>query len=228
MTSCQKAKILYAVKLANRICKYTRSNDLIYDLQGLFWGNTSWGWHTKLLDDVHPHINNGISFFLECIAKAWPFITIKDDYTNKMTLNNELLESYMFTNHEKIVKEKGLVSTLKDDYEEVSACHSTLLVPKRPGSGPVYVVGDNKQIQTACHPSGDTLIQKKFYEQGFIEILLRNMIARHEYREFEGIRSTFFIPVKDYSRPIYDARYNEVSFDSEEQKLKFIESYKNG
>lgn len=221
----QKAKILYAVMLANRICKYTNPKDLIYDLQGLFWGNSSWGWHTKLLDDVHPHMDNGIRFFLECIEKAWPFITSKEHSTNEMALNNELLESYVFTDHEKKVKEKGLVSTLREDYEDVPGCHSTRLMPKRPGSGPVYLVDDNKQIQRACHPSDDTLIQQKFYETGFIEVLLKNMIARHEYREAEGDRDMYYLPVKDYSRPVYDGRYKIISFDSEEDKIKFIKSY---
>lgn len=224
----QKAKILYAVKFANRICKYTNSNNLIYDLQGLFWGNSNWGWHTKLLDDVHPHMDNGVRFFLECVEKAWPSITSKDNTTGEMTLNNDLLESYMFTDHEKKIKEKGLVSTLKEDYEEVPGCHSARLMPKRPGSGPVYLVDDNKEIQRACHPSDDTLIQQEFYECGFIEVLIKNMMARHEYREVEGDRSMYYLPVKDYSCPIYDGRYHEMSFDTEEQRMKFIESFNKG
>jgi uncharacterized protein (DUF1810 family) len=220
----QKAKILYAVKFANRICKYTNPNDLIYDIQGLFLGKSTWGWSTALLDDDHPHTNYGVRFFLDNISKAWASITYVDEQSKKATLSNDLLESYMFTNHEKKIIGKGLVSTLKEDYEEVSGCHSTRLQPKRPGSGPIYVVNDDKRIQKACHPSDDTLIQQEFYEKGFVSVLMRNLVSRHEYREVEGGRDIFFLPVRDYSRPIYDGNYNEMSFESEEQKIKFIKS----
>jgi hypothetical protein len=216
----QKAKILYAVEFANKICKYTNPNNLIYDLQGLFWGNSTFGWHTKLLDDFHPHTDYGVRFFLENITKAWSSVTSVDRITKEKTLNNDLLESYMFSEHEMKIKEKGLVSTLKEDYEEVPGCHSTRLMPKRPGAGPIYVINDDKQIQRACHPSDDTLIHKEFYELGFIEILIRNMIARHEYAEFQG--GPIYVPVNDYSKPIFDGNYREMHFESMEEKCEFI------
>lgn len=56
----------------------------------------------------------------------------------------------------------------------------------------------------------------------------KNMMARHEYREVEGDRSMYYLPVKDYSCPIYDGRYHEMSFDTEEQRMKFIESFNKG
>lgn len=222
----QKAKILYAVKFANRICKYHNSNDLVYDLQGLFWENSNRGWHTKLLDDVHPHTDYGVRFFIENMTKAWPSITHVDEKSKKVTLSNELLESYMFTNHEKKIKERGLLLTLKEDYEEVSGCHSTRLMSKEPGTGPIYIYTEDRQIQKACHPSDDTLIQQSFYEKGYIYVLIKNMIGRREYREVEGDREMFYLPTKDFSRPIYDGYYNEIHFDSEEQKMQFIESYR--
>lgn len=225
----QKAKILYAIELANKICNYTTPNDLVYDLQGLFWGNSTWGWHTKLLDDVHPHMDYGIRFFLNNIKEAWPFITHKDDLFTEATLNNDLLESYMFTNHEKKIMDLGLVSTLKEDYEEVGGCHSTRMMPKMPGSGPAYVIGDDKQVKRACHPSDDTLIQQKFYELGFLSVLLKNMVARHEYRIVEeggNYGSSYYVPTKDYTRPIYDDNLREKSFDSIDEKIEFIQSFR--
>lgn len=225
----QKAKILYAVEFANKICNYTTPNDLIYDLQGLLWGNSIWGWHTKLLDDVHPHMDYGVRFFLDNIKEAWPSITHKDDLFTEATLNNDLLESYMFSDHEKKIMSLGLISTLKEDYEEVGGCHSTRLMPKKTGSGPVYVIGDDEQVKRACHPSDDTLIQQKFYEMGFLDVLLKNMVARHEYRivdEGGNYGSSYYVPTRDYSRPVYDYDFHEKSFGSTDEKIKFIKSFR--
>ena len=220
----QKAKILYAVEFANKICNYTTPNDLIYDLQGLLWGNSK-GWHTKPLDDDHPLMDN----FLDNIKEAWPSITHKDDLFTEATLNNDLLESYMFTDHEKKIINLGLVSTLKEDYEEVEGCHSTRLMPKKSGSGPVYVIGDDEQVKRACNPYDDTLILQKFYEMGFLDVLLKNMVARHEYRivdEGGNYGSSYYVPTRDYSRPIYDYHFHEKSFDSTDEKIKFIKSFR--
>ena len=126
----------------------------------------------------------------------------------------------MFSEHEKKIKEKGLLPTLEEDYEEVPECHSTRLMPKCPGAGPIYVINDDKQIQRACHPSDDTLIQQEFYELGFIEILIRNMISRHEYVEIAG--GPVYVPVNDYSKPIFDGNYREIHFDSMEEKRNYI------
>lgn len=224
----QKAKILYAVEFANNICRYTNPNNLVYDLQGLLWGNSTWGWHTKLLDDVHPHMDYGVRFFLDNIKDAWDSITSKDNLFSEGTLNNDLLESYMFTYHEKKIMNLGLISTLKEDYEEIGGCHSTRMMPKKPGSGPVYVIGDDEKIKRACHPSDDTLIQQKFYEMGFINILLKNMVARHEYRivdEGGNYGLSYYVPVRDYSRPVYETDCREKLFDSEDEKIKFIKSF---
>ena len=94
----------------------------------------------------------------------------------------------MFTDHEKKIINLGLVSTLKEDYEEVEGCHSTRLMPKKSGSGPVYVIGDDEQVKRACNPYDDTLILQKFYEMGFLDVLLKNMVARHEYGAGEKFR----------------------------------------
>lgn len=217
----QKAKILYAIEFANKICKYTNPNHLVSDLCDLFYGMSTWGWHTKLLDDNHPHTNYGVRLFLENITKIWSSITSIDSQSKVATLNNDLLESYMFTDHENKIRQKGLVSTLNEDYEKVPGCYSTRLMPIQSGSGPIYVISDNNQIQKACHPSDDTLLQQEFYEKGFISILIRNLIKRNEYQDIEGV---YYIPVSDYSRPIYDRDYNEMSFEDNEQKFKFIQS----
>lgn len=223
----QKAKILYAIEFANKVCKYTNSNDLVYDLQGLLWGNSTWGWQTRLLDDVHPHTNYGVQFFLDNIKEAWSSITQKDEQHIEATLNNDLLESYMFSTHEKKLLELGLVQTLKEDYEEFSGCHSIRLIPKQSGSGPIYVYNDQKQIVKACHPSDDTLIQQEFYEMGFLSVLLENMVKRNEYKKVEVYRGDdLYIPVKDYTKPIYDGHCRDIKFDSEEEKLAFIKKYK--
>lgn len=221
----QKAKILYAIKFANKICKYTSPEALAYDLRTLFYGISTWGWHTKLLDDNHPHINYGVNFFLENITKIWPSITSLDSQSKVETLNNDLLELYMFTDHENKIKEDGLVSTLNKDYEEIPGCHSTRFFSIRPGTGPIYVINGNTQIQKACHPSDDTLLQQEFYEKGIIRVLMSNLVARHEYRAVNGDSDiSFYLPIIDYSRPIYDGEYNEMSFESEKDKIKFIRS----
>ena len=225
----QKAKILYAVEFANKICNYTKPNDLIYDLQGFLWGNSTWGWHTKLLSDSHPHMDYGVRFFLDNIKDAWDSITCKDSLFAEATLNNDLLESFMFTEHEKKIMNLGLVATLKEDYDEVEGCHSTRMMPKKSGSGPIYVIGDDKQLKKACHPSDDTLIQQKFYEMGFMSVLLNNMVARHEYRlvdEGGNYGSSYFVPVTDYTRPVFETDCREILFDSEDEKIKFIKSFR--
>lgn len=222
----EKAKILYAVELANKICKYTNPDDLVYDLQSLFCGETIRGWRVKLLDDVHPHMDGGVRYFLDNIKKAWSSISQKDNQLTEATLNNDLLESYMFTSHEKKIKDKGLVATLKKDYNEVSWCGSTRYIPKMPGGGPIYViVRDNKQLKRACHPSFDTLIQQGFYERSLVSVLLKNMVKRNEYKQVEGCRDDFYIPVKDYTRPVYYMDGKKKEFDSEEEKLAFIKKH---
>lgn len=222
----EKAKILYAVEFANKICNYSNPSNLIYDLQDLFWGITKLGWTTELLNDDNPHMDLGVAIFVENIREAWTSITSKNDIHAEATLDNDLLESYMFTDHEKKLKDTGLVSTLKDDYEEQGGCHSTLLFPKKPGSGPVYVIGDDEQVKKACHPSDDTLIQQKFYELGFLRVLLKNMVARHEYKIVDDYRTSFYIPTKDYTRPVFDDDLKEKPFDSLDEKIKFIKSYR--
>ena len=218
----QKAKILYAIKFANDFCRYTNPDDLIRDFKCLSIGKSYYGWHTELLDDKHPHMDCGTKVFIENLTKAWNYITTIDRSNSKPTLNNDLLEDYMFTNNEKKIKEKGLLDTLAEDYEEVPSCYYKLLMPKLPDSGPVYVYNSNNQIERVCYPTSDSLMHMNYYECGFKEILMNNMIDRHVYRVFEDKYERIYIPVEDYSRPIYQDDFVEIKFDSELKKIDYI------
>ena len=74
----------------------------------------------------------------------------------------------------------------------------------------------------------DTHIQQKFYELGFMDVLLNNMVARHEYRlvnEGGNYGSSYYVLVKDYTRPVYETDCREKLFDSEDEKIEFIKSF---
>lgn len=222
----QKAKILYAVELANKICRYTNGSDLADDLHSLFYDNSTW---FKKLDDVHPHMDYGIRFFLDNLSDAWAYIT-REDGLSVVTLDNDLLEKYLFTDHEKKILEIGLVQTIEEDYEVVIGCHSTRLLPKKPGAGPVYVLAGDGNYIKACHPSSDTLIQQKMYEHSFVCTLLGCMVRRDEYKKIEVGRGYYYIPLRDYSRPVFEdycgAGIMEMIFETDEEKLDFIRRWR--
>lgn len=150
-----------------------------------------------------------------------------DNLTIDGKLDNDLLEKIAFGRFDRMVKEHGLRETIRLAYGQVG-CHPDIQAPRslREGTiwGPIYRI-EGKHIEKGCTdfrrwPWSNTSFEMKFAH----ELLDKDK----NYIYVEGFRYEVYLPVKDYTLPVYSRYGGKMHFDSDEEKIKFIEEHKPG
>ena len=223
-----KTKILKLVNILNEIKHYTNSGDLISDLASVMSrchsNNISFGYYPMY-------------FFKQGLVNVWSEIIANG------CLDNDLLEKYLFTDHEKKVAELGLNEVIRQDFIDDSPCHPVVFFPKKIGTAPVYV-----QYEFLSEPcTGEPIYIKSCGEgkgpnRGF-ELYEFESVEHILYEECEKgcylFVNEFYIPIADYqkriyndsvhympkakrTRPIFKKWYGRLNFNSEKVKSRFV------
>ena len=143
-------------------------------------------------------------------------------------LDNELLEQIAFGRFDNMVKEHGLKETIRLAYGDVG-CHPNIQAPmsRREGTvwGPIYRI-DGNHIEKGCSdfrrwPWTNTSFEMKFAH----EILEKDRNYMFADSDWLG---GLYLPVSDYTLPVYSRYGGRMDFESQEEKIKFIEGHKSG
>lgn len=141
-------------------------------------------------------------------------------------LDNNMLEEVAFKRFDHMVAKHGLEETINLAYDE-TGCHPDLKgpMPSDDGKvwGPYYDVHDGT-IEKACGDSRSWPFTNTSFEMSFAsEILAKDPNYLHKDSDRYG---DLFIPVADYTLPVYDERHGKVTFKSDNEKHEFIELHK--
>ena len=167
------------------------------------------------------------SFDKRIISQIWLILYEEwDRITVDGKLDNDLLDRIVFGRFDNMVKEHGLRETIRLAYGQVG-CHPDIRAsrPMKEGTvwGPTYRI-DGKHIEKGCTdfrrwPWTNTSFEMKFAH----EILERD---KNYVCADSDWRGGLYIPVSDYTLPVYSRYGGKMHFDSDEEKIKFIEEHK--
>ena len=211
----QRTKLLILLKTLNDICHYTDVEDLRYDLLSLATGRFNCG-DNSYMNDPLPRIGNyPINWFLSGLQKQWDNVTVNG------TLDNQLLEQIMFSEHAKRVKDMGIDQVIAYDFTVDSACHPEVFLPKNPGTAPVYVKDDfSRRYIKACGEGKGPRSGHEIYEMQLVKKVLMREVSKGNY---EILRERYYIPVGTVKKPVFIEYYGRVHFASLAEKRKFID-----
>ena len=169
------------------------------------------------------------SFYKGTIWRVWDILFEEwENVIKNGKLDNELLEQIAFGRFDNMVKEHGLKETIRLAYGDVG-CHPDIQAPmsRREGTvwGPVYRI-DGNHIEKGCSdfrrwPWTNTSFEMKFAHE-ILEKDRNYMFADSDWR------GGLYLPVSDYTLPVYSRYGGRMDFESQEEKIKFIEEHKSG
>ena len=169
------------------------------------------------------------SFYKGTLFNVWHILLEEwDNVTKNGKLDNDLLEQVAFGRFDNMVKEHGLKETIRLAYGEVG-CHPDIQAPRMREEGrvwgPVYRI-DGKHIEKGCSdfrrwPWTNTSFEMKFAR----EILERDKNYMCVDTDWRG---ALYLPLSDYTLPVYSLQLGKMHFESQEEKIKFIEDHKTG
>lgn len=169
------------------------------------------------------------SFNEDTIDSLWHILRYEwNSVTKDGTLDNDLLEEVALGRFDNMVKAHGLKETIRLAYREMP-CYPGVQFskPREEGTawGPVYLIEGN-HIEKGCSdfscwPWSDTSFEMKF---------ARGLLERD--KNYVGVKTErlgrLYLPISDYTLPVYSLQYGKVRFESQEEKIEFIEAYKTG
>lgn len=133
-------------------------------------------------------------------------------------LSNELLEKFMFLHDEK-VKKTGIPTVIEMDYAPKSFCHNIYLPRPKSGTGPAYIKREGDYMR-ACNGGMRPTAYPGWYEYELIKPILK---IDPEYEQI----CNYYLPVNDYSKPVYDRRIGKKQFKDNDEKRSFIDTVRN-
>ena len=169
------------------------------------------------------------SFNEDTIDSLWHILRYEwNSVTKNGTLDNDLLEEVALGRFDNMVKAHGLKETIRLAYREMP-CYPGVQFPKprEEGTawGPSYLIEGN-HIEKGCSdfscwPWSDTSFEMKF---------ARGLLERD--KNYVGVKTErlgrLYLPISDYTLPVYSLQYGKVRFERQEEKIEFIEAYKTG
>ena len=161
-------------------------------------------------------MNYPVQFFVRAIRNLWPEI-ITDG-----VLDAVKMRKLMFGNHDDAVCQLGLEGAIKRDYIEDSPCHPEVFVPKVMGSGPIYVkdAATGHYIRSCGEGKGPNSIPD------WLEFQIAKQILEKD-KSYKVI-GNYYIPKYDNTLPVYGEYSGRIVFNTQAEKLKFIEDVKLG
>ena len=143
-------------------------------------------------------------------------------------LDNAALEETIFGRYERMLKEHSIREMIQLAYGQIG-CHPDLRGPisghytSNPIYGPVFRVR-GKDIEKGCSDFRRWPFTSESFEMKFAHAILDN---DSNYKHInEGNYDDAYIPVKDYTLPVYSRYRGKIKFDTEEEKLAFINKYR--
>ena len=169
------------------------------------------------------------SFYNGTIYRIWEILFEEwDNITKEGRLDNDLLEQVAFGRFDNMVKEHGLKETIRLAYGDVG-CHPDIQAPEMREEGiawgPIYRI-DGKHIEKGCSDFRRWPWTNTSFEMKFAHKILekdKNYMCADTAR-----RRGLYIPVSDYTLPVYSRYGGKMHFESQEEKIKFIEDHKTG
>ena len=147
-------------------------------------------------------------FFSRGLGDNW------DKLTTNGILDNQKLNDLMFDRHQRRIKKYGLDAVIRHDFRQ-DACHTEVFAPYMIGTAPVYVKTPRGFIKSCGEGKGPHSIPD-YYEISYALPLLE---TSPDYRKV----GEYFIPVKDYTLPIYHRWMGKVELPPNQTPFKFIE-----
>lgn len=143
-------------------------------------------------------------------------------------LDNDALEELLFGKYERMLKEHGLRETIQLAYGQVG-CHPDLRGPISDRNGKKQIYGpyfriDGDKIEKGCSDFRRWPYTSETFEMTFAHTILDEDPNYKCVKD--GHFAVFYIPVKDYSLPVYSLHYGKMKFDSDKEKRAFIKRYR--
>lgn len=157
-----------------------------------------------------------VQFFVRAVRRFWSEITTDG------VLDADKMRKLMFGNHDDAVNQLGLEGTIKRDYIEDSPCHPEVFVPKVMGTAPIYVKDREagRYFRSCGEGKGPNSIPD------WLEFQIAKQILKND-KSYKLI-GNYYIPKYDNTLPIYGEYAGRIVFNTQADKLKFIEDVKLG
>lgn len=195
------SKLIHYIELLNEFRRYSSWQEIENDLR-MTLTDTSCGGSRDFFSVSRRML------YETCwtIERRW------DDVSENEHLSNEKLEKVFFKDFQDMVGRYGLDGTIGRAYT-YQGCHPDWLIPDSV-VGPFYFRTEDGDYRLRCgsHPMGADV-----FELRFASTLLRQS---EDYVEKEH----FFVPVRDFTLPVFHLYHGKVQFDNEEEKGEFIRS----
>jgi len=161
-------------------------------------------------------MNYPVQFFVRAIRNLWSEITTDG------VLDADKMRKLMFGNHDESIKHFGLEGTIKRDYIEDSPCHPEVFVPKVIGTAPIYV--KEKETGRFVRSCGEGKGPNSIPD--WLEFQIAKQILEND-KSYKHI-GDFYIPKYDNTLPVYGEYSGRIVFNTQAEKLKFIEEVERG
>lgn len=211
------AKIWKLICYFNEFRRYTSPNQIYRDLKSTI--NSEY----YVMADSTYHIGYPQYFFRCAIEEAW------DEIAPNNSINPQLLDKYMFKNHEASVRAIGLEATIEKHFKQ-DYCWTDVYFPEQIGSAPIYIerkIGKKRIFIKSCGEGKGPYNCPELLEFGYayrllVEDIKYNIYGSYSYKHFQP---ELFVPKDDMSLPIYSAEFpvGKLMFENENDKVAFLE-----
>lgn len=162
-------------------------------------------------------------FFTRTIEEVW------NEIAPNNSIDPDLLDKYMFRNHEIAIQTLGLEATIRKDFVQ-DYCHTDVYFPEQIGSAPVYIereIGNKRIFIKSCGEGKGPnncpeLLEFRYAYRLLVEDIKYNIYGNYPYKDFQP---ELFVPKDDMSLPIYSAKFpvGKLMFENENDKVAFLE-----
>lgn len=211
------AKIWKLICYFNEFRRYTSPNQIYRDLKSTI--NSEY----YVMADSTYHIGYPQYFFRCAIEEAW------DEIAPNNSINPQLLDKYMFKNHEASVRAIGLEATIEKHFKQ-DYCWTDVYFPEQIGSAPIYIerkIGKKRIFIKSCGEGKGPNNCPELLEFGYAYRLLVEDIKYDIYGSYSknDFKPELFVPKDDMSLPIYSAELpvGKLIFENENDKVAFLE-----
>lgn len=162
-------------------------------------------------------------FFTRTIEEVW------NEIAPNNSIDPDLLDKYMFRNHEIAIQTLGLEATIRKDFVQ-DYCHTDVYFHEQIGSAPVYIereIGNKRIFIKSCGEGKGPnncpeLLEFRYAYRLLVEDIKYNIYGNYPYKDFQP---ELFVPKDDMSLPIYSAKFpvGKLMFENENDKVAFLE-----
>ena len=214
----------YYAKIWKLICyfdefrRYTSPSQIYKDLKSTITPE-----YYIMSDCVYSYGGYPQDFFRWTIEEAW------DEIAPNNSIDSQLLDEYMFKNHEASVRAIGLEATIEKHFKQ-DYCWTDVYFPEQIGSAPVYIerkIGNKRIFVKSCGEGKGSNNCPELLEFGYayrllVEDIKYNIYGIYSSKEFQP---ELFVPKDDMSLPIYSAKFpvGKLMFENDNDKVAFIE-----